>query len=1038
MTRKERALALLNSHLKQDYHYLGEGFSGIVFHDGFHVYKVHIPLASDSYGESDGISFLRSKLDVFKESIHFYELEMFEIDGIQVLKYRYDEGETVNRISEKDFIGFLAECWKKKIIPKSITKEKNFIRVNGLLKFIDYEILPYNDNLFLNCAARAFIYLKYPDLSEEQYNRIKRSIINNFDIEELDGFDRFLNKVLNYISFGDESEPNYDSISNSEEIPIETNKQEKSVRNTTLLIKACPQDSDTIYQQVRHIIKQLSSPDGFFEKVIAIDTKEKDFLREFTKEGTLDDLYRELNRLIDEKIIDYFIELPFDRIESTNQNWFGITTNETHTVSNIPVTPQVYAFEQVKGDFILQMDCDVLIGRHDIKHSYLSDMIKALNENENAVSVGFNIPKAQDVGFVDYHAPPGGYKPEVRFCLIHKERLLKSRPWPNELVNDKLKYSWYQSLYNHQKDTGLVSLRGGDSRSYYIHPQNYRKTCKYNLSILMDRIEKNIIPDLQREHFDVEGSLYDWAIPKRSERIVIFSILEKDDGLERFFRFFQSILNQHLDDFGVLIINNDQDPEKDRILWNFLKKQNKVTYIHNKFKMRNTQNIYLGLHYFADNPDSIIVLANVRDYFLGNVAIKEIVERMNIYNADALIGKQINTTHIEDLGLFRVNFMKPRDFNSNIHHNPKAFRKRLFDSLNLYDIKVEKDSTKTSNNFEKMSKKYDWIDDSENSVLFSQIVEISNNPIRFDYINYVIDSREIDENKIKSSLSIIKDKSRKSHKSIIEGNRIDFTPNFNKVEIDITYSCDLKCEGCNRSCTQAPSNDDNMSIAQIKMFIEESISLEKKWELINILGGEPTLHPDFLKIIILILNDYISEFSEDTVLQITSNGYSKRAKELLEQLPKSRNIVIDHYSFKDSKNNIYFTPINRAPIDIIKYKDLDFTKGCWVTSYCGIGLNKYGYYPCGVAGAMDRVMGFDVGIKKLSEITIEKMKVLLDRFCRYCGNMIDYDKNMGNFIPRCERAPFSGNIETQSWEKFYKIYREKRPKLVPIYEHFNE
>ena len=363
----------------------------------------------------------------------------------------------------------------------------------------------------------------------------------------------------------------------------------------------------------------------------------------------------------------------------------------------------------------------------------------------------------------------------------------------------------------------------------------------------------------------------------------------------------------------------------------------------------------------------------------------------------------------------------------------KVFRKELFDSLSLYDLKRKKESNEIQNNFEKLSKRFEWIDDVENAALFALITEMSTNPIRFDHINYVIDSRRIERMDVEASLDAIKEKPKKDASQIIKNGRIDFMPNLRKIELDITYDCDLKCVACNRSCTQAPSNDDAMTLNQVRRFIEESIQLGIEWDLINILGGEPTLHPEFLNIVNLILHEYIETASPATVLQITSNGFSKNAKDLLSKLPESKNIVMDHYSQKDSKENIYFTPFNNAPIDNEGYQDLDFRKGCWVTSYCGIALNKYGYYPCGVAGSMDRVIGLDVGIKRLEDVTIPKMKDLLNRFCRYCGNMVDYDVNMGNFIPRCEKAPFSKEIVTPSWEKIYEEYRSKKPELNEIY-----
>ena len=164
MKRQQHALQILNKMKVGNYHYLGEGFSGIVYHDEQYVYKVHLPLAGSSYGESDGLAYLAEKLDLFRHSYYLYDIDLLKIDGITILKYVYDKAEPVGRISKEEYVEFLAECWKKRIVFKNIRKDTNFIRIRGKLKFIDYEILPYNDNLFLNSAARAYVDILYPDL----------------------------------------------------------------------------------------------------------------------------------------------------------------------------------------------------------------------------------------------------------------------------------------------------------------------------------------------------------------------------------------------------------------------------------------------------------------------------------------------------------------------------------------------------------------------------------------------------------------------------------------------------------------------------------------------------------------------------------------------------------------------------------------------------------------------------------------------------------------------------------------------------------
>ena len=154
-------------------------------------------------------------------------------------------------------------------------------------------------------------------------------------------------------------------------------------------------------------------------------------------------------------------------------------------------TSSLYAFEITNGMYTLQADADVIICRRDWNHDYLSDMINAVESAENVVSVGFNIAHKTDE-FRPYSAPMlGEYVPEVRICLFRKERFLSLRPFPNELLNGKLKLTWYRSLQNLQKKNGLISLRGGDGRTFYIHPQNQVKKDLHFLFGVMEKVERN-------------------------------------------------------------------------------------------------------------------------------------------------------------------------------------------------------------------------------------------------------------------------------------------------------------------------------------------------------------------------------------------------------------------------------------------------------------------------------------------------------------------------------------------------------------------
>jgi hypothetical protein len=239
-----------------------------------------------------------------------------------------------------------------------------------------------------------------------------------------------------------------------------------------------------------------------------------------------------------------------------------------------------------------------------------------------------------------------------------------------------------------------------------------------------------------------------------------------------------------------------------------------------------------------------------------------------------------------------------------------------------------------------------------------------------------------------------------------------FSVNHCRIEIDITYKCNLKCINCDRSCRQAPSHE-AMSLEQIRKFIDESIRGRRKWERIRILGGEPTLHPEFLPITELLLL-YRKNFSPDTVIQVATNGRGATVNNALSRV--SKEIVIINTCKKSPVNK--FSPINVAPKDCIMYKDVDYSNGCFIPSLCGIGLTRYGYYPCAAGGAIDRVFGFDIGKKNLPVVNqpmINELKIL----CGYCGH----------FKSNIKYERITKEMMSTSWKIAYRKYKKRKPAL---------
>jgi GT2 family glycosyltransferase len=1085
MKRQNIGIEILNKTFpEKTFSFLGEGKSSVIFSDDIWVCKVFLIENYEALRYKRNIlNTIQADKSKFDNSEFFYPIQqIIEVNNdCFILIYPYEKSETCTAFEQDEIHNFLVECWQKRLIFQDI-KPENFIRVNGKLKWIDYEPDKFTDNLFLNMAVRAFIYAKYSNESQLFLIKLCRSAINNFDLSELSGFQAFLNTLFVKVIYQEskiktlqtgncKSVINFSDIANKgiyklpyhdnfnaeqafwllnkrniyldevgfenpkidsqnyfspENIILKAKQIVEPKQNVSLVIKACVQDSEIVYEAVNHIVRQLSYPNIFEEKILALDIRKTDFLREYNAKNTWEKLIEEAQKLVDDFIIDKIVFPTENDFQNINQKWFGLETNATHTIKKVPITAQLYAFEKAKNDFVLQVDCDAMIGRLSRKHSFLNDMISEIEKNENVLSVGFNIYKGKETLFTPYFGfENGGFIPEVRFCLLKKSRIESILPLQNEIVENAFKLSWYRALEQQQKGTKTCSIRGGDSRSFFIHPHNFKKTDKDVWFTTLDRVEQLEIPEIQINEFDLAGSYYDWAISKRNEKLVVVSCF-RNIPLSRFLRFWYSLTSQTNQDWGLVLIDDASDNGVSHFIKELIKPyQNRITFIRNRFRVGIAQNTYKAIHYFLENQDSVVCIIDTDDAIIGKNALKNVFEKYSFFGADAVVGKMYRTDKIHAHYKYTPNFINPRLCGGNVWQHIRSFKKYLFDSLSFDDLKIANKQQHTNNILlsKRFNQKMVFPEHCWDFTYMIPIVEMSENPIWINHFNVFHDRATTNTMEIKQLkeeiISEILAKPKKSNKDLLK-NRKTFLPNLNQIEIDITYECNLKCINCNRSSTQAPINE-GMTLGQIESFVCESIELNKRWKLINLLGGEPSIHKDFLESVNLILNEYILTYSSETILQVTSNGFGELVQERLSKLPKHRNLIIDYASFKDERIIPYFSPFNDAPIDKPDGNGKEYHKGCWVTSYCGIGLNQLGYYPCGVAGGIDRVFKFNLGVQSLKDVD-ENIAQYLDTFCRFCGNFSDYEKNFGNFIPRNEKAALTKPITSESWKRAYKNY----------------
>ncbi len=146
------------------------------------------------------------------------------------------------------------------------------------------------------------------------------------------------------------------------------------------------------------------------------------------------------------------------------------------------------------------------------------------------------------------------------------------------------------------------------------------------------------------------------------------------------------------------------------------------------------------------------------------------------------------------------------------------------------------------------------------------------------------------------------------------------------ISLDLTQYCNLNCKYCIRNSIKYESQEFEYTLDNFNLFIE-FLKLQNKQVLLEIVGGEPTIHPNFIDFINILYKEFPNIY-----IKLLTNGTADLA--LYKQLPTNVtvsitchtdenidiiNIIPKYLKMIQYFDNIHFKLLDSNDIDRLQY-----------------------------------------------------------------------------------------------------------------------
>lgn len=456
--------------------------------------------------------------------------------------------------------------------------------------------------------------------------------------------------------------------------------------SVSLLIKTCAMEAATIERQVVHLVTQLEGPRTLCERVLVLDSLPDGFARQHAP-GDMPALVRAAERLRRSGHVDRILTSPGPGLEARRilREWFDYESDRTHSGAGAPLVAPLWGLEQCRGDYVLQVDSDILVRRTTRTDDYLGEMIEAIDECDGAITASLSVLHRESQPFT---ASRNGlpWRVEVRGCLLHRQRLLAARPFPNPLVDGVPTLSWQRSMDQAVRQGRIASLRGASAGTGFVHPQNDLKPCVNEWMLLLDLVEHESCPPEQIGRVDLVGGPLEWLPRNRCEPFVMV-VTGRNVPPGRIRRCLGSMASQRRTDWGAVIVDDGSETLSREALQSAIAPwKERITLIQPRERLGQMMNMVLAIRHVCTNPNSIIVTLDLDDALIGSGVLDRVAEEY-ARGAEVTVGSMLRTDkHAE----YPVNFDSPRKAQGgNVWQHLRTFRKYLFDSIPDEDLRTD-------------------------------------------------------------------------------------------------------------------------------------------------------------------------------------------------------------------------------------------------------------------------------------------------------------------------------------------------------------